>query len=441
MGLVTVTRPDATNAVPPPAESAAGTLGPRPDDAQRQAQLDRMKRRATGLLALAAAVFTAAGLYERRYPWLGYIRAMAEASLVGGLADWFAVTALFRRPLGLPIPHTAIVATRKERIGRVLGNFVQSHFLSHPVVAANLRAVRPAARAARWLSQPENSRRMAQQIASGLAQALQALPDQEVRNLMAQVVTARLRETRAGPALARTLSLVLAEDRHQNLLTEAVRLAAQAVYDNREMIREQVRRESPWWVPGVVDDKIYERIILGVQGLLRDIGLNPYHPLRAAFDTALRDFVDRLQNSPEVIARAEALKDEWLSEPAVADLAGRLWEATRGAVVSYATRTDGAAGSPLERGLTEFGVALLENDALLGELDELVIEVAARVVERYRNEIGDLIAQTVAGWDADATSRRFELAVGRDLQFVRINGTLVGGLVGLAIYTLWQLWR
>jgi len=441
LGLVTVTRPDATNAVPPPAESAAGTLGPRPDDAQRQAQLDRMKRRATGLLALAAAVFTAAGLYERRYPWLGYIRAMAEASLVGGLADWFAVTALFRRPLGLPIPHTAIVATRKERIGRVLGNFVQSHFLSHPVVAANLRAVRPAARAARWLSQPENSRRMAQQIASGLAQALQALPDQEVRNLMAQVVTARLRETRAGPALARTLSLVLAEDRHQNLLTEAVRLAAQAVYDNREMIREQVRRESPWWVPGVVDDKIYERIILGVQGLLRDIGLNPYHPLRAAFDTALRDFVDRLQNSPEVIARAEALKDEWLSEPAVADLAGRLWEATRGAVVSYATRTDGAAGSPLERGLTEFGVALLENDALLGELDELVIEVAARVVERYRNEIGDLIAQTVAGWDADATSRRFELAVGRDLQFVRINGTLVGGLVGLAIYTLWQLWR
>lgn len=441
MGLVTVTPPEIAQAPAPPADSAAGTLGPRPDDAQRQAQLDRMKRRATGLLALAAAVFAVAGLYEFRYPWLGYVRAMAEASLVGGLADWFAVTALFRRPLGLPIPHTAIVATRKERIGRILGNFVQNHFLSHPVIAANLRAVRPAARAAAWLSQPENSRRMARQIASGLAQALQTLPDEEVRALVAQVVTARLRETRAGPALGRTLQLVLAEDRHQNLLTEAVRLAAQAVYDNRDLIRDQVRRESPWWVPGVVDDKIYERIILGVQGLLRDIGVNPYHPLRAAFDTALRDFVDRLQYSPEVMAKAEIIKAEWLSEPAIEDLSGRLWEATRGAVIRYATRTDEAGGQPLERGLTEFGVALLENDALLAELDEVVIEVAARVVERYRNEIGDLIAQTVAGWDPEATSRRFELAVGRDLQFVRINGTLVGGLVGLAIYALWQVWR
>jgi uncharacterized membrane-anchored protein YjiN (DUF445 family) len=213
------------------------------------------------------------------------------------------------------------------------------------------------------------------------------------------------------------------------------------VYDNRDLIRDQVRRESPWWVPGVVDDKIYERIILGVQGLLREISVNPYHPLRAAFDTALRDFVDRLQHSPEVIAKAEIIKEEWLSEASVADLSGRLWEATRGAVIRYATQTGGAGERPLERALTEFGVALLENDALLAELDDLVIDVAARVVERYRNEIGDLIAQTVAGWDPDATSRRFELAVGRDLQFVRINGTLVGGLVGLAIYALWQIWR
>lgn len=436
-----MTRADLDQAPTPPADAAAGALAPRPDDAQRQAQLDRMKGRATGLLALAAAVFTAAGLYEPRFPWLGYVRAMAEASLVGGLADWFAVTALFRHPLGLPIPHTAIVATRKERIGRILGNFVQNHFLSHPVIAANLRAVRPAARAARWLSQPENSRRMARQIAGGLAQALRALPDQEVRALVGQVVAARLRDIRAGPALGRTLQLVLAEDRHQNVLTEAVRLAAQAVYDNRDLIRDQVRRESPWWVPGVVDDKIYERIILGVQGLLRDIGANPYHPLRAAFDAALRDFVDRLQYSPDAIAKAETIKSEWLSEASVADLSGRLWEAARDAILRYATQTDGPGGRPLERALTEFGVALLENDPLLTELDEVVIDVAARAVERYRNEIGGLIAQTVAGWDPDATSRRFELAVGRDLQFVRINGTLVGGLVGLAIYTLWRLWR
>src|SRR5881296_2615806 len=414
----------------------------RPDDAVRQAQLDAMKRRATGLLALAAAVFGAATAFEGRYPWLGYVRATAEASLVGGLADWFAVTALFRRPLGLPIPHTAIVATRKERIGRILGTFVQNHFLSRDVIATKLQTLGLARRAARWLSQPENARRVAQQVASGVAKTLEALPDEDVRELVHEVVSARLRATRVAPALGKTLALVLADERHQALLNEAVRLTAQAVHDNRDVIRRQVRAESPWWVPGVVDDQIFQRIIGTVESLLRDIGADPFHPLRAAFDTALRDFVERLQHAPDVIAKAEALKEEWLSDPSLADLSTRLWEATRRAIVAYATRADGGrAPGPLERGLSEFGAALLTNEALLAEIDDLVIDLAATVVERYRHEIGDLIAQTVAGWDPDATSRRFELAVGRDLQFVRINGTLVGGLVGLAIYTVSHLLR
>src|SRR6266542_2636540 len=179
----------------------------RPDDAERQARLDAMKRRATGLLAVALLIFVGASLFEAQFPWLGYVRATAEASLVGGLADWFAVTALFRHPLGLPIPHTAIVATRKERIGRILGTFVQNHFLSRDVVAANLRAVRPAERAARWLADPEHSRRIARQIAGGLAKTLEALPDEDVRVLVHEVVSARLRATRVAPALGKTLAL------------------------------------------------------------------------------------------------------------------------------------------------------------------------------------------------------------------------------------------
>src|SRR6266404_5884305 len=292
----------------------------RPDDAERQARLDAMKRRATALLGIALLIFVAASIYEPLYPWLGYVRATAEASLVGGLADWFAVTALFRHPLGLPIPHTAIVATRKERIGRILGTFVQNHFLSREVIAANLRAVRPAERAARWLADPEHSRRIARQIAGGLAKTLEALPDEDVRVLIHEVVSARLRATRVAPALGKTLALVLADDRHQALLNEAVRLAAEAVRDNRDVIRDKVRAESPWWVPGVVDDQIFQRIIGTVEGLLRDIGADPYHPLRAAFDTALRDFVDRLQHAPDVIAKAETMKEEWLSDPSLADL-------------------------------------------------------------------------------------------------------------------------
>src|SRR2546426_34267 len=348
-----------TSAAPAPPTSSPATAGggvgatvspawSRPDDASRQAQLDAMKRRATGLLALAVVVFVAARIFEAQYPWLGWVRATAEASLVGGLADWFAVTALFRHPLGLPIPHTAIVATRKERIGRILGNFVQNHFLSRDVIAANLRAVHPAERAARWLADPENSRRIAQQVASGLAKTLEALPDEDVQALVRQVVSARLRATRVAPALGKTLA--------------------------------------------------------------------------------------------EVIARAEAMKEEWLADASVTELSARLWETIRHAIVSYATRADAAAPGPLERGLSEFGKALLANPSLLAEMDDLVIDLTASVVEKYRHEIGDLIAHTVAGWDPEATSRRFELAVGRDLQFVRINGTIVGGLVGLAIYAITRFW-
>jgi uncharacterized membrane-anchored protein YjiN (DUF445 family) len=360
---------------------------------------------------------------------------------VGGLADWFAVTALFRHPLGIPIPHTAIVATRKERIGRILGTFVQNHFLSREVIATNLRAVHPAERAARWLADPAHGRQMARQVAGGLAKALEALPQEDAEDLVRQVVSARLRATRIAPALGKTLALVLADDRRQGLLNEAVRIAAEAVRDNKNMIRDKVRAQSPWWVPGVVDDQIYQRIIATVESLLRDLAANPTHPLRAAFDSALQDLIDRLQHAPDVIARAEAIKEEWLADSSVAELSTRLWEAIRNAVVGYAMQAEGAAPGPLERGLSEVGATLLANEALLAELDSLVIDVTAAVVERYRHEIGELIGQTVAGWDPAATSRRFELAVGRDLQFVRINGTLVGGLVGLAIYACTRLLR
>jgi uncharacterized membrane-anchored protein YjiN (DUF445 family) len=431
-------------AAPLPAAASPPTpqsLWTRPDDALRQASLDRMKRRATGLLALAGLVFVGATLLEPQYPWLGWVRAAAEASLVGGLADWFAVTALFRHPLGIPIPHTAIVATRKERIGRVLGNFVQNHFLSHEVVAHNLRSVRPAQRAARWLSDPANAGRVARQMAGGLARAVEAVPDGDARELVRRILVARLQTIRAAPALGKTLSLVLAGDRQQDLLNVAVRLAADAVAQNREVIRAKVKAQSPWWVPGVVDEKIYERIMVTVESLLRDIAANPDHELRAAFETALHQLADRLQYSPDLIAKAEALKESWLADPAMADLSARVWEGLRGAVVSYANHPGDGDARPLERGVAEFGAAVLADEPLLADLDEAVIELVAGVVERYRHEIGDLIARTVAGWDSEATSRRFELAVGRDLQFVRINGTLVGALVGLAIYGLMQLRR
>jgi uncharacterized membrane-anchored protein YjiN (DUF445 family) len=428
--------PSMLPSVPVPASTWS-----RPDDAERQARLDSMKRRATALLAFSAAVFVVASIYEPRYSWLGFVRATAEASLVGGLADWFAVTALFRHPLGLPIPHTAIIAKSKERIGRILGNFVQNHFLAYEVIAANLRRVRPTARAALWLNNPGNAAKVAHHVASGLAKTIALLPDKELGDLVALTARQRLSEVQLAPTLGTALTKILQGNRRQDLLNVAVKLAAQAVHDNHEVIRDRVRKESPWWVPGAVDDKIYRRIIAATEKLLSDIGTDPAHPLRTSFDEAFEQFVAELQYSPEMIAKAEALKEEWLQDQAVTDLSTKLWETTKRSLLDYINRPDGALSIPLERGITAFGAALLENDQLLGELDDVAIDLAAAVVERYRGEIGDLIAQTVSGWDPEATSRRFELAVGRDLQFVRINGTLVGGLVGLALYAIAKAWH
>jgi uncharacterized membrane-anchored protein YjiN (DUF445 family) len=412
----------------------------RPDDAERDARLNAMKRRATALLGVALLVFIAASIWEPLYPWLGYVRATAEASLVGGLADWFAVTALFRHPLGLPIPHTAIVATRKERIGQILGNFVQNHFLSREVIASNLRRVHPAERAAGWLADREHARQISRQFAGSLVKALDGLPPNELQDLVSQVVRNRVRTIRVAPALGKTLALALADNRQEELLNATVKLAAEAVRNNRELIRDRVRAETPWWVPPVLDDKIYQKIIEAVERLLQDMVRDSAHPLRTAFADAIGDFIGRLQHSPEVIARAEALKEEWLMGSQTDELARKLWDGVREAVNKYATKTEGDDGpNPLDSGLSEFGVALLSNPTLLSDIDDLLIDVTAGVVEKYRHEIGDLIAQTVASWDPAATSRRFELAVGRDLQFVRINGTLVGGLVGLLIYTITRL--
>src|SRR6185312_10188283 len=229
----------------------------RPDDADRQAQLDRMKRRASGLLVVATAVFGVTRWYESRLPWLGFIRATAEAAMVGGVADWFAVTALFRHPLGIPIPHTAIVAARKNQIGRSLGSFVSRHFLSRDVLAAKLATLHISEHLATWLAVPENSRTLAHHAARALASGARMMADDDVQEMIDRVLVERIRKTEVAPLLGQMLTLITAGDRHQELLDEAITLLARAVDQNQELIRERIEEESPWWVPGVVDDRIH----------------------------------------------------------------------------------------------------------------------------------------------------------------------------------------
>ena len=422
---------------PSPALTSSSLL-PR-DDAARRAELKVMKRVATGLLGVAFVVFIAARLFEPRYPWLGFIRATAEASLVGGLADWFAVTALFRRPLGLPIPHTAIIQTQKDRMGQVLANFVQSHFLSREALTAKLRSMHLSERVASWLSDSEHSTTIARHLAVGVAQAVQTLPEADARDLIRESAMARLQAVQLAPVLGNLLSAVATDDRHQSLLDEALRLVRDALDTNREDLREKIREESPWWVPGIIDDELHRRILAAAHRLIEEVAADRDHPLRLKFDVAFRDFVDRLQHSPKVIARTEELKEDLLGHPMVEEFAATLWDRARRAAAKFSSEGDGAAVQPLARGISALGDSLLENERRRAELDDFVTDFIATLVEQHRHEVGDLIAQTVRRWDPEMAAQRIELAVGRDLQFIRLNGTLVGGLAGLVIYSITRL--
>lgn len=433
------TATDAAAARPPAADAVPPALRITADDEIKRERLVRMKRVATGLLVVSAVLFGLARALESRHPWLAWVRAFAEAAMVGGIADWFAVTALFRHPLGLPIPHTAIVPARKDRIGKALGNFVQRNFLQREVVADKLAAMRLGERAARWLAEPPNSRRLARHMASGLAGAVNVLRDEDVQQVVDRAVVARLRTLQVAPLLARGFGLLTAGGRHQALLDDALRLAARFVAENEALIRDRIKQESPWWVPGLVENRLHERIVSGVENTLAAVAADPQHPLRSRYDEAVQRFVESLRSSPEVIARAETLKLELLEHPSVGEFSRDVWTDLKGRITRYAERLSHAAeGEPedIERWLTRLGRTMLDDPALTAKVDQWVSELVTYAVEQAREEVAQLIATTVAQWDADATSRKIELQIGRDLQFIRVNGTLVGGLVGVLLHAL-----
>ena len=412
-----------------------GTMQALTNPEERQRNLERMKRRATGLLVLMAVVFIVARILEPDHSWIGYIRATAEASLVGGIADWFAITALFRHPLNIPIPHTAIIPNRKDRIGRSLGNFVQNNFLSSEVLTAKLRAAGISRRAAEWLSQPEHARTAAQQVGSVLRGAGSIVRDDDVHALIDRSVIEPLRQVPIAPVLAKGLALLTVDDRHQQLLDRVIHGLTRLVAENEALIRDRIREESPWWVPKVVDDRIHQKVLGGIERTLFEVGADPNHPLRRQFDELLADWMVQLQNSPEVIARAEAIKEQVLDPETSGRLAASLWQELKDVLGRQNPAPDAAPGA-VARGLSALASAALQDPALLEKIDGWVIGAVLKVVEQHRGEVGQLIAQTVSSWDPGETSRRIELLVGRDLQFIRINGTLVGGLVGLLIYSV-----
>ncbi|HET7675001.1 MAG TPA: DUF445 domain-containing protein [Gammaproteobacteria bacterium] len=405
-------------------------------------KLDRLRRTklaATALLVVMAGVFAVSYTFRSHYPWLRFVEAFAEAALVGGLADWFAVTALFRHPLGLPIPHTAILVRRKDAIGAALARFVEENFLTRDAVQAKLASLDFVRHGAVWLKRDDNLHRVstsAAALASGMGRIFDA---RGVRAWLADNLKTGLARVDFAPLAGRLLDLVTRDNHHQRLLDAAVRIGRDVLEENRAAIRDRIDEKSPWWMPKFVDENIYRKLMDELERTLDNIGADASHPARERFNRAVREFIEDLKHDPEYRARGEAFKQEIVQHPELEAFLGRMSRQI-GQIVGRELRDpDSPLYAQLESNLNQLAATLLRKPALRDELNGWIAAAVLFIVEQYRHEIGALISETVKSWDAKPTARRIELEVGRDLQFIRVNGTIVGGLAGLVIYSL-SMW-
>ncbi len=407
------------------------------NDAALDARLRRMRLVATGLLLAMAALFVATSLLRESWPWLGIVRAFSEAAVIGGLADWFAVTALFRHPLGLPIPHTAIVRRRKDEIGVALAEFISRHFLVREVIESRLRSVNLAERLGEWMSQPENARSLARDV--GIAAGWLIRGAESGR--LGAAIRPGLRSLVDGIPPHRLLAVVievLATGNHaQSLIDRLVEYGRDQLSANRLAIRMRIREQSPWWMPKFVDEEIYDRLVAELERILDEIGDDPDHEARALLNQRLRSLTTELRNDPALLAKGIALRQEILDHPEVNLFLNELWERTRDYL--GAALEDG--GSDIRQGIEEelrlLGGTIAGSSELGDRISGWLAETIVYVVEHYREPISRTISATIAEWDANATADRIELHIGSDLQFIRINGTLVGGCVGVLLYLIW----
>jgi uncharacterized membrane-anchored protein YjiN (DUF445 family) len=408
----------------------ASAVSPTPDSRLRD--LRRMRFLATALLALMFAIFMATSLTQFEWPWLPYLQAFAEAGMIGACADWFAVVALFRYPLGLPIPHTAIVPHNKDRIGAALGRFVSNNFLSPAVLTRKIREIDTARWIARWLSDPANAKRIARRTAAALPQIMRALPEDQLNAFLTRAIRYGMEAIPAAPLASNLLSLFWAQGETQALVERAISIAAAALADNRDMIKARVGRKSSRFIPKWVDAIVADKIISGVAQLLDEMR-DPGHPWRVELGSAIEGLITELAENPDMIARGEELRAEILRNPVVLRQVGALWAGIETRLRSDSTYVDPLSDA-LEHGLIALGDWMARDEKIGIAVNRWIGIALLRIVAPRRAEIGRFIAQVVEGWDSETLVNRLELQVGRDLQYIRINGTLVGGLVGLAIF-------
>ncbi|MGW4440024.1 DUF445 domain-containing protein [Streptomyces sp. NPDC004596] len=409
-----------------------------PADEERRRGVRQMKLTATGLLLFVALVYVLARLatHQGAGPWAGYVGAAAEAGMVGALADWFAVTALFRHPLGLPIPHTAIIPTKKDQLGVSLGEFVGENFLSQDVVRQRLRAVGIGSRLGAWLAEPEHADRVTAELATALRGALTVMRDRDVQAVVTEAVTRRADVQEIAPGLGKMLERIVADGGHKRVVDLVVARAHDWLVLHRADVMTAVEGGAPGWTPRFVDKKVGDRVYKELLRFVTEMRDMPSHPARGALDRFLTDFACDLQSDTDTRARVERLKADILGRGEVQDLIASAWTAVRSMIVAAAEDERSELRLRVRAALLSLGTRMASEPKVQQKVDGWVEGAAVHVVTTYRKEITSLITDTVAGWDAEHTTRKIEAHIGRDLQFIRINGTVVGSLAGLLIYTL-----
>ncbi len=397
-----------------------------------------MKAVALSFLLGALVVYVATELAGAK-GWLGYVNAAAEAGMVGALADWFAVTALFKHPLGIPIPHTAIIARKKDQLGEGLGTFVRENFMSAEVVETKIREAEVAGRLGKWLSDQTHAERVAAEASTVLRVVVEMLRDEDIQQVLDKMIVKRIAQPQWGPPVGRVLSSLLEEHRQEALLQLLADRAFEWSLNADEIIERVIERDSPTWTPRWVDSLVGDRIHRELMDFTDKVRRNPDHELRRSATKFLFEFANDLQNDEATIARAEKVKDQIMARDEVAKAAETAWTTAKRIFLESVDDPTSTLRTRIADSVVHIGESLRDDANLRDKVDNWIVRAAQHLVSQYGTEITAIITETIERWDADEASRRIELHVGRDLQFIRINGTVVGSLAGLVIYSVAQL--
>jgi uncharacterized membrane-anchored protein YjiN (DUF445 family) len=402
----------------------------------RTQRLAAARRRATALLAAVTALFVAVTAVGAHGTLLGYVQAGAEAAMVGGIADWFAVTALFRHPLGLPIPHTAVIVERKDQFAATLGQFVQENFLNADVLAERLRTAGLAPRLAAWLANEDNAARFAGHAADVVVTLAGTLRDEDVQSVLTAEVIRAAAAIEVAPLAGRAVGVMIAGGHHAVLFNTMVTAADRYLADHQEELRERFESEAPRWLPDVVYGRAFDRLHARLRERLAAMADDPDDDARQQFNAWIAGLPERLQTSPELRERGESIKRELLASAGLRDWTSLLWKNAKETLRVQAADPDSELRRRLASALAAGGRRLGSDPALQESLERVLESGARRLADQFHDELAGLVTGTIERWDAAETSTQLELLLGRDLQFIRINGTVVGAGVGLALHAI-----